>query len=109
MNRRDNSNIVEGSSQSSANKMTIRSMPDPDDIYSSTLGAADVSNSTVHVPNVRDGDGNIIPPDEYEKKLEHGSIVTMNVYFKLSVFSKTLLSNDLFLISQVEFKTNLPK
>lgn len=82
-------------------------MPDLDDTYLSTLSTTDVSNSTVHVPNVCDGDGNVIPPDEYEKKLEPGSIVIMNVYFKLSIFSNTLLLNDLFFISQVEFKTNL--
>ena len=82
-------------------------MPDLDDTYLSTLSTTDVSNSTVHVPNVCDGDGNVIPPDEYEKKLEPGSIVIMNVYFKLSIFSNILLLNDLFFISQVEFKTNL--
>lgn len=60
-------------------------MPDPEDIYSTTLGAADVSTSTVHIPNVCDGDGRVITPDQYEKKLEPGSIVTLNVHFKLYV------------------------
>lgn len=58
-------------------------MPDPEGIYSAALGAADVSNSSINVPNVRDGNGALIMPHEYEQKLETGSIVMVNVYLKL--------------------------
>jgi hypothetical protein len=63
-------------------------MPDPEDIYSTILGNADVSNSTVHIPNIRDGNGDIITPAEYEKRLVDGSIVMINVYLKLYVKPK---------------------
>jgi hypothetical protein len=58
-------------------------MPDPDGIYSSTLGIADVSKSFIDVPNIHDGNGTLISPDEYEMKLQSGSIVMVNTYLKL--------------------------
>jgi hypothetical protein len=58
-------------------------MPDPEDLYSITLGAADASNSYVYIPNIRNGDGNLITPHQYEIKLEDGSIVMVNIYLKL--------------------------
>jgi hypothetical protein len=58
-------------------------MPDPEDIYSTILGGADVSNSSVNIPNIRNGNGDIISPTDYEKKLEDSSIVMVNVYLKL--------------------------
>jgi hypothetical protein len=58
-------------------------MPDPEDIYSMALGIADMSNLSVHVANIHNGNGDIITPDEYEKRLEDGSIVMINVYLKL--------------------------
>ena len=61
-------------------------MPDPEDIYSSALGASDTSQSFVHIPNVQDGDGNIILPQDYDLKLRDNAIVMMNVYLKLYVF-----------------------
>ena len=64
-------------------KRTIASMPDPEGIYSSTLGAADVSNSTIEPPNVRDGNGRLIQPDEYDKRLQTGMKVTVNVHMKM--------------------------
>ena len=67
-------------------RFDIRSMPDPLDIYSSTLGASDTSQSFVHIPNVKDGDGNIILPQDYDLKLPDNAIVMMNVYLKLYVF-----------------------
>ena len=83
-------------------------MPNPEDIYSSALGAADVSNSTIHVPNIRDSDGNPITPDQYERKLEPGSIVTINVYFKLYCieFHPYLWSN---VLPQMDFEANYTK
>ena len=57
-------------------------MPDPDGIYSSTLGVADISKSFIDMPNVRDGNGKLITPDD-ERKLEDGCVVMVNVYLKL--------------------------
>jgi hypothetical protein len=58
-------------------------MPDPEGIYSSTLGATDVSNSSIEPPNVRDGNGRVIQADEYEKILRTGMKVTVNVHMKM--------------------------
>jgi hypothetical protein len=55
-------------------------MPDPNGVYSSTLGHADLSKSWVEVPNVRDGNGTLIRPEEYDDKLTMGTIVMANVY-----------------------------
>jgi hypothetical protein len=62
---------------------TIVNMPDPEGIYSAALGAADVSKSSIDIPNVHDGNGALIMPDEYEQKLETGSIFMVNVYLKM--------------------------
>ena len=62
---------------------TIANMPDPEGIYSAALGAAEVSKSSIDIPNVCDGNGALITPDEYEQKLETGSIVMVNVYLKM--------------------------
>ena len=79
-----NSNLVEDVIGGTTDvKCSIRSMPDPEDIYSSILGAADVSNSFIHVPNIHDGDGNLIPPDQYQTKMHDGSIIMVNVFLKL--------------------------
>lgn len=78
-----NTDVLQNDKQSTTAKLTIRSMPDPEDIYSSTLGAADVSNSSVHVPHIRTGDGDIIAPEEYDTKLEDGTIVMVTAYLKL--------------------------
>ena len=61
----------------------IRSMPDPEDVFSCTLGAADTSQSFVHIPNIRDNERNLILPQDYETKLHDDSIVLVNVYLKL--------------------------
>lgn len=79
-----NSNLVETNNETT--NLNIRTMPDPEDLYATTLGAADVSTSSVHIPNIRDNDGKIITPDQYDRKLEDGSIVMINVYLKLYVF-----------------------
>lgn len=65
----------------------VRSMPDPEDIYSTTLGASDTSQSFVHIPDIRNGDGETIQPQQYEMKLHDGDIVMVNVYLRLYVLS----------------------
>ena len=64
-------------------KLSIHSMPNPDNIYSLTLGTIDVSKSSIHIPNICDGNEKIITPDQYDKKLEDSSIVMLNVHLKL--------------------------
>jgi hypothetical protein len=62
---------------------TIRNMPDPEGVYRTTLGHADLSKSWVDMPNVRDGNGALIKPEDYNEKLTNGAIVMVNVYMKL--------------------------
>lgn len=47
-------------------QINIASMPDPLDIFSTTLKAAEVSQSFVHIPNSCDDDQNIILPYDYD-------------------------------------------
>ena len=53
---------------------------DPDDLFT-TNGTSD--DHVLIVPNVRDSDGFLIMPDEYRERLQHNSIVLLNVYFKM--------------------------
>lgn len=92
MKNKATSNVVDSEDNNETTNLNIRTMPDPEDIYSTTLGAADVSTSSVHVPNIRDRDGKIITPDQYDKKLEDGSIVMINVYLKLYVYLNFIFS-----------------
>jgi hypothetical protein len=86
----------------------IRSLADPEDIYSTTLGAADVSHSHVHIPDVRNKNGDLVSPDQYDKKLEDGSIVMVDVYLKMYVlFFLTVTVFELNLFSQVEHPKTL--
>ena len=61
-------------------KLSIYSMPNPDDI---TLGTIDVSKSSIHIPNIHDGNEKIITSDQYDKKIEDSSIVMLTVHLKL--------------------------
>ena len=78
---RYNSNLVEKHHHQV--DITIPSMKDPEGIFSSNEICKDFF---VIVPNVRDGDGCLIMPDDYGSKLENGSIVMVNVHLKLYVF-----------------------
>ena len=70
-------------------------MPDPEGIYSSALGATDISNSGIEPPNVLDGSGGLIQPEEYDKRLEMSMKVSVNVHMKMWVWH--LSSNSFFL------------
>jgi hypothetical protein len=78
-----NSNLVEDIGEPHNVPLNIWSIPDPKDVYAMTLGAANVTNSYIYIPNIHNGDGNLITPDHYEMKLEDGSIVMVNVSLKL--------------------------
>ena len=60
-------------------------MPDPEDIFSTTIGGADTSYSFVHAPNICNHDGSIIHPHEYEMKITDGAIVMVNASMKMLV------------------------
>jgi hypothetical protein len=62
---------------------TIHDMPDPEGVYKTALGHADLSKSWLDIPNVRDGNGALIKPEDYDDKLTAGTIVMVNVYMKL--------------------------
>jgi hypothetical protein len=79
----NNSNLTEACNNGDKMKTDVRLMPDPEEIFSTTLGGADTSQSFVRVPNICNNDGSIITPDEYETKLLDGSIVMVNVSLKM--------------------------
>lgn len=101
--QKDNSNFVENSVTNLPTD--IRAMPDPEDIFSGALGAADTSQSFVHIPNIRDGDGALILPQNY-RDITDRSIVMVNIYLKLYVYKHFLLFILSITFVQVEFKTH---
>ena len=78
-----NSNLVQNNNNSS--QLSICTMPDPDDIYSTTLSTTDVSHSSVHIPQVHDRRKHHNTWSVWKKKLEDGSIIMLNTYLKLYV------------------------
>jgi hypothetical protein len=63
-------------------KRKLNRLPDPEGRYSS-LPQLVYEETTINVPDVRDGNGAIIHPEEYELKLKHGTKVAVEVIFKL--------------------------
>ena len=88
---RYNSNLVEHNYPSNDDTLMrpIVLMPDPANIYSLVFEAEDedfkLSYLFMKPPNIHDGEGNIIAPDQYTEKIRDGSIVLINVSFKLYV------------------------
>ena len=64
---------------------TVADMPDPDGIYASLLGSANMNKCHLDISNVRDGNRTLITLMEYEKKLPPGTVVMVNVYMKMYV------------------------
>ena len=61
---------------------TINQLPDPDGVYSrmtANIGAPII----VKHPNIRDGNGVLIPTTEYNEKLKKGSVFLVEGYMKL--------------------------
>ena len=83
MQRLSNSNLTESCANASDKLTRVTDMPDPEDIYSLTIGGADTSASYVHAPNICDHDGAIIQPSEYERKILDGTIVMVNTSLKM--------------------------
>ena len=108
--QQNNPHIIDNNNHTSHENINVRDMPDPHDIYSAALGASDTSQSFVHIPNVRDGDGDIILPQDYKLKLKDNTIVMVNVYLKLYVFSINLRNNKKFTLpTKMDFETQYPK
>lgn len=61
----------------------ISDLPDPDGVYASIIKVHNVGQSYIHMPNIRDKNGTLIKPTEYEQKLQPGTIVAVRVYLKL--------------------------
>ena len=74
MQQLSNSNLTESCVNVSDKLTRVTDMPDPEDIYSLTIGGADTSASYVHAPNICDHDGAIIQPSEYERKIPMGRL-----------------------------------
>ena len=72
--------------------MTLADMPDLDGVYSLILETTDANKCLVDIPNIHDGNGALIMPGEYNKKLHHGMVVMVNVYMKMCA---TFVQNDL--------------
>lgn len=110
MQQRGNSNLVEDVGEETNPRISILSFPDPENVYDTTLGAADVSNSYVYIPNIRNGEGDVITPDEYDTKLHDGTIVMVNVSLKLYVPLHILsLSYRHSFFLQLDLTTNEPR
>lgn len=66
--------------------MNLRDMAttDPACLYSAFVGSrTHLWDCPIHVPNIRDGHGKLIKPNEYEEKLKHLTPVTIDVVLKL--------------------------
>ena len=61
----------------------VANMPDPKGVYSSLLGSSNMSKCYLNILNMRDGNGTLINPMEYNKKLPPNTIVMVNVYMKM--------------------------
>src|SRR5882762_5108978 len=85
-----NSNLVEESDQQDRFQYRIKNMHDPRQIYSDIFKGTSLEgtwrDSVINVPNIRDGDGRLIMPHEYRKKLKDGFFVMVNTYMKMYVF-----------------------
>lgn len=82
---RNNSNLVE--SLLPPRKRHILSMRGSENQFLTTFDFASLVKSRsdyfVSFPNIRDGEGRLIAPDQYGNKLTDGSVVIVNVSFKL--------------------------
>lgn len=86
-------------------------MPDPEDVYSSTLSTTDISNSSIHVPNVCDGNRNVITRSIWKKVktwLHHHHEHLFQIVWSLKL-SLLIQGRDLTSLQQMEFKTKYMK
>jgi hypothetical protein len=75
--------LIVGTSETPKSGLGITDLPDPEGLYSSVVGSADFSRTYVDVPNIRDGNGVLITPAEYQTKLETGMVVMVTGHLKL--------------------------
>ena len=91
----NNSNLVEEVPKGEDASMLLHNISSfPTEPHSFTLGAANICKSSIDVPNVHDRNGSLITPDQYEKKLESGTIMMVNIYLKLWALCDVI--NDMY-------------
>lgn len=64
----------------------LKDLPDPQKRYEALADANNLSGVTIHVPDIRDSHGKIIPPTEYDDKIVDGTIVELEVVPKLYLY-----------------------
>lgn len=85
----ENSNLVEENHEGDVYRCPIKDMPDPLELYPGIFKGTHLEETWkdffISIPNVRDGDGQLIMPYEYRSKLKDKSIVMLNIQLKLCV------------------------
>jgi hypothetical protein len=61
----------------------LSDLPDPLGRYSSLITQYNLRDATVVAPNIRDGGGNLIRPQEYNMKIATGDVVVVECLLKL--------------------------
>ena len=59
------------------------SLRDPKRLYHVLAQQADTSSFALNVPDIRDGDGTLVHPRDYESKLVDGAAVAAEVVLKV--------------------------
>ncbi|KAG1790811.1 uncharacterized protein HD556DRAFT_680119 [Suillus plorans] len=73
---------AEGSTQIDGHRR-LSDLPDPLERYVGLIKQFNLRDTKVVAPDVRDRQGNVILPEDYEEKLHTGDVVTVEVYLKL--------------------------
>lgn len=61
----------------------LSELPDPLSCYAALIMQYNLCDATVVAPNIRDGAGKVIRPDEYNTKLVTGNVVMVECLLKL--------------------------
>ena len=64
----------------------LKDLPDPERCYEGLSSTNNITGVSVFVPDIRDSQGKIIPPMEYEKKFVDGTVVEVEVVPKLYLY-----------------------
>jgi hypothetical protein len=70
-------------SDSKTGHRRISHLPDPLGCYAALTSQLNLHETKVIAPNVRDGNGKLILPEEYGTKLHTGDVVIVEAYLKL--------------------------
>ena len=64
----------------------LKDLPDPERCYEGLSSTNNITGVSVFVPDIRDSQGKIIPPMEYEKKFVDSTVVEVEVVPKLYLY-----------------------